>query len=307
MPGSRDRNLRSGNIHEELGVFLLRAVALVAPVPLWEDVGLDAVATLLRPEGGRRLIPEDTFGIQLKASSARVIPYSDQDAARWLVNLGLPFFIGSVRINDGAIDLYPTHALFKVHLHAGLREVHLHLDGCTEHFGSPEIAQINIGPPALSWSTEDLADREFPARVYPLLKGHIRAAQRNILGRTVGHCESVNWQTGEPPVQPGAFWIQGSGDQEILDALDSIVAPIRSLILNMGRPQRLALLPGLFEFVKTMRALGIDPDPEDGLMKMAVGSGLRDEQGRAVLGRLLSQGMSPARFWIQGKLVKPLE
>ena len=44
MPGNKDRNLRSGYIHEELGVLLLRPVALVAPVPLWEDVGLDAVA-----------------------------------------------------------------------------------------------------------------------------------------------------------------------------------------------------------------------------------------------------------------------
>jgi hypothetical protein len=31
MPGMRDRNLRQGDLHEELGIVLLKAVALVAP------------------------------------------------------------------------------------------------------------------------------------------------------------------------------------------------------------------------------------------------------------------------------------
>src|SRR5689334_5247257 len=58
MPGVRDRNLRSGDLQEGLGIFLLKAVALVAPVPRPEDVGNDAFATLIRPEGTRRLIPD---------------------------------------------------------------------------------------------------------------------------------------------------------------------------------------------------------------------------------------------------------
>src|SRR5262245_57960426 len=183
MPGSRDRNLRSGYIHEELGILLLRPVSLVAPVPVPEDVGLDAVATLLRPEGGRRLIPEDPFYVQLKASSVRTIPYANVDAARWVVNLDLPFFVGSVRLNDSAIDLYPTHNLYKVLPHPGLKEVHIDLDCTAELAGTPEVAHVWTGPPLLSWSTADLADPEFHAHAYPILKGHIRAAQRNTLAR----------------------------------------------------------------------------------------------------------------------------
>ena len=33
MPGMRDRNLRSGDLAEALGIFLLKVIALVAPVP----------------------------------------------------------------------------------------------------------------------------------------------------------------------------------------------------------------------------------------------------------------------------------
>jgi hypothetical protein len=306
MPGKRDRNLRSGNIHEDLGVLLLRPVALIAPVPMWEDVGLDAAATLLRPDGGRRLIPEDSFGIQLKASSVREVIYEDEGAANWVVSLGLPFFIGSVQLS-GAIDLYPTHNLFKVCPHAGLREVRLHLDVCDEHFGSPEVARIHIGPPALSRRTADLTDHEFPAKAYPVLKGHIRAAQRNIVGRAVGHFEPVVWRPGQPPEQPGAFMLQASGSRDIADLLAPLIAPIRALTSELGRKKRLELLPGVFEFIETMRALGIDPDPEDCCLKMAAGAGPPDDLRRRILGRLLAQGMSAARFWWQGQVVDPID
>jgi hypothetical protein len=79
MPGVRDRNLRSGDLHEELGLLLLRMVALVAPVPWQEDVGTDAFATLVRPDGSRRLLPDVSFLVQLKAASIGVVRYSGAD------------------------------------------------------------------------------------------------------------------------------------------------------------------------------------------------------------------------------------
>src|SRR5260370_19065252 len=107
MPGSRPPNPRSGHIHEELGNLLLRRVALVAPVPSTEDVGIDTVATLLRSESSERLIPEDTFAVQFKASSVDTVEYPDLTAATWLMNLQLPFFIGRVRMKEAAVDLFP--------------------------------------------------------------------------------------------------------------------------------------------------------------------------------------------------------
>ena len=50
MPGIRLTSFRSGDLAEDLGIFLLKGVAVVAEVECQEDVGLDAVATLLRPD-----------------------------------------------------------------------------------------------------------------------------------------------------------------------------------------------------------------------------------------------------------------
>ena len=58
MPGSRGRNFRGGDLAEGLGLELLRPFAFIAPVPRPEDVGIDAVATLIRRET-HRLIAEE--------------------------------------------------------------------------------------------------------------------------------------------------------------------------------------------------------------------------------------------------------
>ena len=84
MPGMRDRNLRSGDLHEEFGIFLLKAVALVAPVPRQEDGGIDAFVTLIRPEGSRRLIPDVSFLVQLKSASAASVSYTTPDEMAWI-------------------------------------------------------------------------------------------------------------------------------------------------------------------------------------------------------------------------------
>lgn len=51
---------------------LLRAVALVAPVPRPEDFGTDAFATLVQPDASRPL-SDVSFLVQLKAASVSVV------------------------------------------------------------------------------------------------------------------------------------------------------------------------------------------------------------------------------------------
>ena len=41
MPTKRGKNFRSGDIAEQLGLYLIQSVALGAPVPRTEDVGID--------------------------------------------------------------------------------------------------------------------------------------------------------------------------------------------------------------------------------------------------------------------------
>lgn len=51
MPVRRGKNLRSGDLAEQLGLYLIQSLSLVAPVPRTEDVGIDIVCTLLRDGG----------------------------------------------------------------------------------------------------------------------------------------------------------------------------------------------------------------------------------------------------------------
>jgi hypothetical protein len=70
MPAKLDRNLRSGNLKEELGVLLLKGLAAVAEVQRTEDFGIDAIVTLLRPVNRRELYAEKTFFVQIKTDPA---------------------------------------------------------------------------------------------------------------------------------------------------------------------------------------------------------------------------------------------
>jgi hypothetical protein len=79
MPGRLQRDFRSGNLAEHQGVLLLKGIAAVADVPRPEDVGLDAIATLLRPDDDDNYYAEDTFVVQLKSTSANSIRYEGHE------------------------------------------------------------------------------------------------------------------------------------------------------------------------------------------------------------------------------------
>src|SRR4051794_20728555 len=94
MAGRRWADFRGGDLSEELGILLLKGVAAVAPVPRPEDVGLDAVATLLRRDGDY-LIAEDSFYVQLKSASDKRVVYGKHEI-QWARALKLPLFVGRV-------------------------------------------------------------------------------------------------------------------------------------------------------------------------------------------------------------------
>jgi hypothetical protein len=107
MVARLNTNFRSGNLAEHLGLLLLKGIAAVAEVPRQEDVGLDAVATLLRRDDDGNCYAEDTFGVQLKSESEKTIKYSDH-AFKWFKEQTLPMFIGRVSLDRSEMSLYPT-------------------------------------------------------------------------------------------------------------------------------------------------------------------------------------------------------
>lgn len=68
---------------EASALLLLQQVALVAPVPRTEDVGVDAVVTLHQAFDQRRLIAEDSLFVQIKSAGVDCIECSAEEV-KWL-------------------------------------------------------------------------------------------------------------------------------------------------------------------------------------------------------------------------------
>jgi hypothetical protein len=171
MPGRRGKNLRSGDLAEELGILLLKGIAAVAEVPRPEDVGYDGVATLLREDGSGFLYAEDSFYVQIKSASIESVPYEEHET-EWLMNLKLPLFIGSVSSKDAKISLYTTFRLSQIALEMELayRKLTLHLKGVEEQSQRGGERVFNIGPPLLTWGFMELQSPEFRRKAYEMLR-----------------------------------------------------------------------------------------------------------------------------------------
>ncbi|KKM82257.1 hypothetical protein LCGC14_1321470, partial [marine sediment metagenome] len=199
MTGTRDKNLRSGDIHEDLGLLLLRGIALATAIPRTEDVGADAFATLLREASVRSLVAEESFLVQFKASSVRTIQYETPTAIDWLTQLEMPFFVGSVDLASAAIKLYATHCLSQIFLESRHSRIHLHLDPVDRSQSRADVRHTNLGKPVLTWSVPDITQKGFLSKAYAVLKGHISVLRRNLLLRPLGSADMVRWEPGQPP------------------------------------------------------------------------------------------------------------
>lgn len=206
MPAFRGKNLRSGDLAEQLGLVILQSVALVAPVPRTEDVGVDAVVTLLRDFDARRFIAEDSFFVQIKSASVTSIEF-DREGAAWLYALDLPFFVASVDRVTSSMSLYCAHRLSDAFItnHArGSLTIHLDDRDTDDEFVGRDDPNVHIGPPVLSWSvTEPVADITFAKTFYEVIKKHIKFAKQNIRTRDVGWAEYVRWKPNELPKKVG--------------------------------------------------------------------------------------------------------
>ena len=272
MAGRRHKSFRSGDLSEELGVLLLKGIAAVATVPRPEDVGVDAVATLLREEEeGNLLIAEDSFFVQFKTSTDKKVKFKDHEI-RWLEGLKLPYFIGSVRKEDSAIDLYAGHRLSNALIFGSYNSIELVLDPNNKTFLGMNAAteaikgdyrRVNIGPPLLSWSVADLADRTFPTRAYECLKPYVETEQRNVDYRGIRYHEVMKWETGGPPEVLEPIHYQANSEDDILKVFQSIHPHLAALSLRASLTKDRSALELAVQLVDYMRNCGFDPAPNN--------------------------------------------
>lgn len=270
MPGVRDKNLRSGDLHEELGLFLLRALALVAPVPRQEDVGNDAFATLIRPEGGRRLIPDLSFLVQLKASSVTSVKYSTSEAIAWLRSLDTPLFIGRVFLKEAKIELFSTQRVHQLMLEKDYESIELLLDTEGETSQEPKSRRANLGSPVHAWSVPDVTEPDFLVTSFAVLHPHVENWRQNLLLRGIQSHRILQWETGQPPTGNGEMMLV-SPDSNISSTLEKITPHVRRLLIELQYRKRYADFPVMLAFMDLMTRWGVDPDP-DGWVRMMVGS-----------------------------------
>lgn len=269
MPGIRDRNLRSGDLHEELGIFLLKAVALVAPVPRQEDVGNDAFATLIRPDGNRRLIPDVSFMVQLKSASIQSVSYTTLDEIAWIRELEVPLFIGRVDLKKARIELFTTLRLHQIVLEDSYDGIELLLDRADESSNMPNIRRFNLGSPIHAWSMADVTEPEFLSKTYAVLRPHVDILRRNRLLRGIQFQQLLKWVTGEPPTGNGEMMLI-SPQNDITDTLRDMTPHARRLLIELQYQKRYGDFPVMMAFFDMIQRWGANPDP-GGTLRMAAG------------------------------------
>lgn len=195
--GKRIRNYRSGDRAEDLGIFLLKALCAVAPIPRQEDFGLaDAVATLLRPEG-RFWYAEDSFLVQFKSRTERNLELKGPVFQRWLEQ-DLSVLVGRINLVENTLELFTLGtALFDRRLHDAKGLIVWLTEGKDGlHDG---VLNLNLDTPILNWSVADTEDSEAVERTYAVLKEWLRLERWNRRYFRAGVAREILWETNQTP------------------------------------------------------------------------------------------------------------
>lgn len=210
MPARRGKNFRSGDLAEQLGLYLLQSVALVAPVPRTEDIGIDVVCTLISEYGQYSYLAEDSFYVQIKSGSVREIEYSDV-GVQWLTNLKLPLFVAVVDKAETKVSIYTCKRLYDaIALKKDRKEIKLILtENKNENIFDlvdEEQTDIFLGPPIVEWKFSNLMNEETKIKTlfFNVMKEHIRIIHEAMELYTIGCGTSYVWKTNEMPERIGA-------------------------------------------------------------------------------------------------------
>jgi hypothetical protein len=277
MAGRRGSNLRSGDLAEDLGILLLKGVAAVAEVQRQEDVGLDAVATLLRPDDDRNCYAEDTFVVQLKAESVPHVEYAADHAFKWFVQQSLPMFIGRVSLSDASIELYPT-------IFANQAIWSLHSESVKMHFGNSSLppalreqlrlpwtllkgtdtaAEVWLGEPVLRWTVSDLKKPGWAQDAYAVLKRFVPLIRREMELLSFGQSSVLKWATNDPEsIKSFTGMMKSQNLKEIAEQATPALQALMLHTMGVGGVAGEQMMRCLIEFAAELRKAGIEIDPE---------------------------------------------
>ena len=277
MPGRLRTSFRSGNLAEHLGLLLIKGVAAVADVDRPEDVGLDAIATLLLRDDDGNCYAEDSFVVQLKSQSANSIDLKAHEL-EWFVAQSLPVFIGLVSLADSQISLYPT--LFVNHA------VHsLDARWVTIRFGPSELpaflhgqkwspwkgedndgATVWLGPPLLRWTLSDLVDRDWATRTYDTLKRFLVLARRERELLLLGQCSVIDWLTNDVTSIASQSGIMKGHPDELASLAVRSAPCLHAIMLRacaMPNGSGHAIMISLLALTAALRDIGVEVDPDN--------------------------------------------
>jgi hypothetical protein len=213
----RNRNYRSGDRAEDLGIFLLKAFCAVAPIPRQEDFGLaDAVATLLRSEG-RFWYAEDSFLVQFKSRTEKNMKLKGAVFPRWLAQ-DLSILVGRVNLIKDSIELFTLGtALFDRRVHEAKGLVLWLRDGKEGlHDG---VLHLKLVKPILKLSVADTEDSDFTDRTYGILKKWLLLERWNRRYFRAGVAREILWETNEMAEAGGVVhtWTPAHGREALTD------------------------------------------------------------------------------------------
>jgi hypothetical protein len=287
MAGRLRTSFRSGNLAEDLGLLLLKGVAAVADVPRTEDIGLDAVATLLRRDADGNCYAEDSFGVQLKAFSETTMEYGEHGLT-WLLGQSQPFFIGRVSLADARISVYPTF-----YIHHATRA--LHANRAVVHFGSSTIppmladqttspwagrgpderdtVDVWLGEPLLEWTLAQLSDKDYLASAYRTLKRFLEIARRELHLLSLNQASCITWTTNDADSIRSSFMMGAGSFQDLQSVVQQIMPALQGLLIySMGTAddRRHTVLGPLIGLVAALKQLGATIETEDLFFTMGI-------------------------------------
>jgi hypothetical protein len=250
----RIANYRSGDRAEALGVVLLQSFCAVASVPRQEDFGLvDAVATLLRRDG-RLLYAEDSFAVQFKSRTEKVIKYLDKRFAALLAQ-DLSLFIAHVNLKAAEVKLFGLGVALS---HPNINDVAglvVHLAPVAQRI-EKGVLHTSLGDPMLKWTTADLDSRDFEQTSYKVMKQWLDLDRWNRRYRKMGMRTSIQWKTNEAPSPGGMTTIWNPARR--VESLTELVPAVQMIA---GRATSdAAIAPTVLQLIAWMRAEGVDPD-----------------------------------------------